>query len=153
MIKRLPVLAAAVGLLLAPLAGTASAETTTPAKPAVGSAVTSGVWNTATYNPDGNTNTVEINQYVGSNGHHYVTGWLYAGSTNVAFYYDQSFDGGRTWNSFLDRRYVGPGGWYTLPEKYDDGGVWYRACSAAEWAGSPYANPQWGYNIACTNWY
>ncbi|MFG2907051.1 hypothetical protein ACGF13_18545 [Kitasatospora sp. NPDC048286] len=145
--------AAAATLALCPLAATTASAAPVAGAASAKPALDSGVWNTATYNPDGHVNTVEINQYVGSDNHHYVVGWLYAGSGNVAFYYDQSHDGGRTWNSFLDRTYVGPGGWYTLPTKYDDGGVWYRACSAAEWAGSPYGNPQWGYNIACTNWY
>ncbi|MFD6181976.1 hypothetical protein [Streptomyces goshikiensis] len=148
MIKKLRVLAAAAALLLTPMAGTASAETPTQSKPGASPAATNSAW----FSPNAYSNTVWITQFVGGDGHHYVYGTLNSGSSNLALYYDRSTDGGRNWDSFVDRVYVGSGR-YTLPTKYDDGGVWYRACSAAEWAGNPYGNPQWGYNIACTNWF
>ncbi|MEU6239149.1 hypothetical protein [Kitasatospora sp. NPDC047058] len=148
MIKKLPVLAAAVALLLTPMAGTASAETATQSEPVASPAAS----NTAWFSPDGYSNAVRITQFVAGDGHHYVYGILNSRSSNLALYYDRSTDGGQHWDSFVDRVYVAPGQ-YALPIKYDDGGVWYRACSAAEWAGNPYGSPEWGYDIACTNWF
>lgn len=158
MLKKAALLTATLGLLLAPLAGTASAQTAAPTVPtAAAPAAAPRLHSTATdrtnYSSYSAGGTVGIDQWVSSDGHHYVNGQLYASTGPVSFYYDQSFDGGRTWNSFLDREYVYAGGWYILPTHYDDGGVWYRACSANENVGNPYGNPQWGYNIACTSWY
>ncbi|MFD7631091.1 hypothetical protein ACFV7Q_34555 [Streptomyces sp. NPDC059851] len=112
--------------------------------------VTEDVWNESWWRPAG-WNVVKIHRYMKADGHHYVTGYINAPNGTSAFYYDRSYNGGKTWESFVDRRYVN--GTNQLPEKYNDGGVWYRVCGASEWLNNPYGNPQWGYNIACTAWY
>ncbi|WP_457029533.1 hypothetical protein [Kitasatospora sp. P5_F3] len=145
-------LVSAVALLAAPLAGTAVAAPAVPAGTASAVAIQADdARSEGWFEPAGTWDGVFLHRYL-RNGHHYVTGSYSSTDYNLAVYYDQSYDGGRTWNSFVDRRYVNPGTG-SLPERYDDGGVWYRACSAAEWAGNPYGNPQWGYNIACTTWF
>ncbi|MET7532781.1 hypothetical protein [Streptomyces goshikiensis] len=147
MAKRMGLVAATVMLvasatLAGPTVGTAAAASTT----------VTDVTNTATWRPGGQyTNTVQIHRYKKSDGHNYVDSWAVVLHGPAAYYYDRSYDGGRTWDSFINRVYTQNGS--SLPEKYDDGGVWYRACAASEWLGNPYGNPQWGYNIACTPWY
>ncbi|MEV7776968.1 hypothetical protein [Kitasatospora sp. NPDC088351] len=136
------VMVAASATLAGPTVGTAAAT----------SRAVADVTNEAHWSPSRYQNTVQIHRYTKSDGHHYVDSWLTALDGNVtAYYYDRSYDGGKTWDSFVNRMYTKTGA--SLPEKYDDGGVWYRACGASEWLGNPYGNPQWGYNIACTAWY
>ncbi|MER7533276.1 hypothetical protein ABTX77_00625 [Streptomyces sp. NPDC097704] len=138
--------------LLGALAMTAALALLGPAATpaAASSTVADDVWNYAYWTPAGTRNLVKIHRYL-VNGHHYVTGYLVATSGTSALYYDRSYDGGATWDSFVDRVYFS--GARPLPEKYDDGGVWYRVCGASEWLGNPYGDPRWGYNIACTSWY
>ncbi|MFD0400964.1 hypothetical protein ACFV84_37340 [Kitasatospora sp. NPDC059811] len=148
MAKRMGLVSATVMLavsaaLVGPAVGTAAATSRT----------VTDVTNEATWRPGTQFgNTVQIHRYTKSDGHNYVDSWLQALDGNtVAYYYDRSYNGGKTWDSFVNRIYTQTGA--SLPEKYDDGGVWYRACGASEWLGSPYTNPQWTYNIACTGWY
>ncbi|KIF00600.1 hypothetical protein PL81_40265 [Streptomyces sp. RSD-27] len=106
----------------------------------------------AWWSPDGTSNSVTLWRTL-RNGHHYISGTAVTGPAVAAVYYDRSDNGGRSWKSFVDRRYVSGYTATYLPEHYDDGGVWYRICGASEWRGDPYGNPAWGLNIACSNWF
>jgi hypothetical protein len=106
----------------------------------------------ASFTVGGHTSTVQMNIYTGSDGHDYAwgEGWLYG--SGEALYLDISRDGGSSWTPFVDYR-VPSGVYSSTPSHYDGPGYWIRVCGANPNYGSPYNNPQWGWNIACTVWH
>ncbi|MFD4904210.1 hypothetical protein [Kitasatospora purpeofusca] len=100
-------------------------------------------------------NRVRLHVYTGSNGHD----WAYAEGdlqyNNDGIYLDASQTSGNghwPWQAVNLVKVTGPLGGLRTPSTDDGPGHWVRACGASFWRGDPWGAPNWGYNIACTDW-